>query len=399
MLGDDDVASEPVRAPSPLIHVSLVGLKKQASDVKESVVGFSTLSSRPSNYTSESGSNPSLNHSPEHSPMGRDKDKPTFTRLFDRVDDDDGPLPSTLLRSSQRRTLDDSAIDGYLQISPTSPLYEPEPKTRLTRSMSARTNKTARTRPQDPSPERRKSALALAMQGIDGAGPDSGGLESSRLTIPAWAETSHRRSNSGASGSRDSRSREDARSTLSSRRSAGSTSDLASILDQRPQSASGSFKTVTSRKSAPSPLVHVGRHRSSVLPDSAVESKGGVRSMSGPPAVVLDDEPGPALAKETGNKSGGWFKRSRRSSTALQSPELTSHSSPEPGALPDGPFTTTKSRRQPKQASKSRDDDRSSSTSTRESSSPVGGPYTGGLTLTASALHRIGRQLNDQFDK
>eukprot|EP00035_Acanthoeca_spectabilis_P021471 m.438417 g.438417 ORF g.438417 m.438417 type:complete len:958 (-) comp18235_c0_seq1:122-2995(-) len=429
---DDD--SLPQRAPSPLIHMSLVGLKADAGE-NETVAGFNTLSSRPSNYTSESGSNPSLHSTKSLGPSPKDphKDKPKFTKLFDQLDDDEGPLPPTLLRASRNPKNETAAVDGYLQISPDSPLYESEPKPRLTRSASARGDP-RRPITRSPSPERRKSALALAMQGI-GSSPDltelSDSAGASRLEIPSWKRSSHgshspRRSSSPV---RTGSPRE-GRSTVSSRGSGGavsaggastgarsrsgvslgSKSDTATASSHeggsRAKSAPGFFKAASIESTSlgrSSPATQRSRGRAS---GGAIGGGGGggaslagpqgVRSLSGP-ASLGEPEPSPSPKDSAppgggGGKSGGWFKRTRRSASSTDpSTELTFHTSPEPGSLPDEPFAAPKPRRGGGKKT-GREDDKSSDS--RESPSPV---YSGGLTLTASALHRIGRQLSDQF--
>mmetsp|Transcript_16782 Transcript_16782/g.49368 ORF Transcript_16782/g.49368 Transcript_16782/m.49368 type:complete len:916 (+) Transcript_16782:78-2825(+) len=375
------------RAPSPLIHMSLVGLKTGVNEVAEQVAGFSTLSSRPSNYTSESGSNPSLHdRTPQVSPGHTDDGRPAFTELFN-LPDDNGPLPPTLLRSTPQRSHE--AVDGYLQISPESSLYDSAPRRRLTRSASERTTASNRNSASGGrTPERRKSAFALAMEGIKSL--DTASKETSQhLSIPAWVDASHRRSASRARSLRHNSP------SLVYASACGTLSASSSLVKSEMTNSTAE----SPGDDSPGTLATPPRPKETNRSDSPRSD--GLR-VSGIATATADagSSPEGEHPKDSAGRSGsGWFRRRQRSSSSLQQP-VTFHSSPEPGVLPDDPPTKPKARRPSRRPSRSseRDDERGSP-SPRESPSPPMRPYTGGLTLTTSALHRIGRQLSEKGDK
>lgn len=208
------------RAPSPLIPLSLVGLKKDVDEsrgaVQSAVGNLGTISSRPSNYTSGTGSSRNTRssasltsyHSDDTDDNQGRKSRPSFTSIFDAENPGKpgrneaapepvqrrslhspgsgsaGPTvvyqapsvvaPPTSSRfswnaidSMQRRNSKDSVESaGYMMIMPhstTSPSMAHDvrlsPPAQMSKSVNADTETRALSR------SRRKSALALALEG------------------------------------------------------------------------------------------------------------------------------------------------------------------------------------------------------------------------------------------
>jgi len=454
-MSSEDVGVEDevrVRSPSPLIHRSLVGLTKRDSAEVNGVLG--TVSSKPSNYTSSGTSSTRSARSGKRSPAAPplSRDHPAFVHeLFTPPPPDDGPLPPTMIETPRHsRDLgecgDSGVPDDYLQIGPV--LGRPEasrgsrgsgaPKKSLSaqdaerlsvrdRHRSSWEGERERSATNSPSLERRKSAVALALEGVSSLDEVSRVSPESAMDTPLWVQSVHRRSATLSSTARSSGRASDP-SSLSSVVSAdasqrlGQDNDnvpLAAVVRARGSTASRaqsrsdkgkSFSTLALDGSQGGSQLPVSGHTGQWGDDSAhARAKADVDAhrLSGGHAADADANIKPSKDTGTGvGKGGGWFKRSRRSSSSLVTDERTLHSSPEPGALPEGP-----SWRHKPLLAQSTDDARGGDKSPssplhntrgekppwaarppqRESVSSTSGSLSlsGGLTLTSSALHRI----------
>eukprot|EP00038_Savillea_parva_P021070 m.33253 g.33253 ORF g.33253 m.33253 type:complete len:1110 (+) comp4999_c0_seq1:77-3406(+) len=538
----DGQAVDAARSPSPLIHMSLVGLKNDANDTnKEKVAGFSTLSSRPSNYTSESGSNLSLHsRSAQGSPRDRDKNTPAFLKLFDQAPDDSGPLPPTLIRP---RSMGDAAVDGYLQIDSDGPLSGVGSTPSLVEHVHLKRSESQRPRSYEPSRSlsetsssaqqthvaepRRSTALSLALQGISPNGSDKaesrtasgnsrpsasasvsetssrrGSTQSITMDDPIYALASaathlyhhqavsttpmdmatdtgtttslpmsphHHNHNHNAPhaihmmGSRSAAAlppvrasgaggRRGLATTSNNRAWQGSEDDNEKVLQHsnngshamtaHTPSASVSFAkavrgpgpvsmdpSTTATRDNEDEESGGKKRKKKVVTTTTLSSQSANASASASASGALGD-PGlpaalPVVSKATadsaggrGRGGGGWFKRTRRSTSSLTpSDVLSGSSSPEPGSLPSDPFggeggrssgghkhaamlpskgsnaAPRGGRHKGRRSPVDRDEDEVASLSMRDSPSPGAmPPQSRGFVLTASALNRIGKQ-------
>lgn len=451
-----------VRSPSPLIHMSLVGLTKR--DSGEAKAAHGTVSSKPSNYTSSATSSMKSGRSGKRSPATGliSRDHPAFVHeLFDPPPPDDGPLPPTMISTPRHsREVGESALDGgapddYIQIGSVTQRPEPSKSPRealmLRRSLSSQEAerrlvsgqaKTSSLREPDhhrgptrsPSPERRKSAVALALEGVATLDEDSRVSPEPLPDPPLWVQNVNRRFTLAASTTatqhriaRDGSLASDPSSQASVNASDGASEGEPLAVSLRPRAATSGgvkpsrygkgkpFATLTdkdSRREVQPPLAgHTGgwlHDGSSGAMDVGVRAP--VDAAAAAPASTedqpssldsVDAKPTKDAAGGAAGKGGGWFKRTRRSSTQVAMDERALHSSPEPGVLPEGPSWRPKPALSlsslgdrfssaPVNSSYTRGDvpprgDRLS----HDSPSPLSGSLSGGLTLTASARQRI----------